>query len=88
MAIVYSYIPNGTYPKEESIDGAVGAVENPSEIPIRAVGLESSLDLDAAWPLIWPQKTILFQTDDEYYESTGDFTGFWNSMDYHSGSCF
>lgn len=61
----------------------MGAVEDPSEIPITAVGLESSLDFDAAWPLIWPQKTILFQTDDEYYESTG-VSGFWNSMRYLS----
>ncbi len=79
MGSYRSYIPKGTYPTEDSIDGAVGAVEDPSTIPISAVGLESSLDFQAAWPLIWPQKTILFQTDDEYYESTGNFSGFWNS---------
>lgn len=44
------------------------------------VGLESSLDLDSAWPLIWPQNTVLYQTDDEYYEYSFNFTGFWNTF--------
>jgi tripeptidyl-peptidase-1 len=75
------YIPNGTYPEERLVDGAIGAYEDappgfPIEIPI---GLESSLDFDSSWPLIWPQKTVLFQEDDEYYESTGNYAGFWNS---------
>ena len=72
-------IPNGTYPIAKSIDGAVAAFEDPTEIPIKQVGVESMLDFDSAWPLIWPQKTVLFQTDDEWYESTGNFSGFWNS---------
>ncbi|KAI0442323.1 subtilisin-like protein [Xylaria telfairii] len=73
-------VPTGTYPEERLIDGAIGAIETPSPIYPLEVGLESSLDFDSAWPLIWPQGTVLYQTDDEYYEYTGNFTGFWNTF--------
>ena len=43
------------------------------------IDLEAPLDFDSSWPLIYPQGVVLFQEDDEYYESTGDFNGFWNS---------
>ncbi|KAI1325767.1 subtilisin-like protein [Xylariaceae sp. FL0255] len=74
------HVPTGTYPDERLIDGAIGAVETPSPIYPLQVGLESSLDFDSAWPLIYPQGTVLFQTDDEYYEYTGNFSGFWNTF--------
>ena len=35
------------------------------------VGGESTLDFQASMPLIWPQKPVLFQTDDELYEIEG-----------------
>ena len=71
-------IPNGTYPIERLIDGAIGAVEDsPTPVPI---DLEAPLDFDSSWPLIYPQKLVLFQEDDEYYESHGNYNGFWNSM--------
>ncbi|GAP82686.1 putative alkaline serine protease [Rosellinia necatrix] len=73
-------VPTGTYPEERLIDGAIGAIETPSPLYPLEVGLESSLDFDSAWPLIWPQGTVLYQTDDEYYEHTGNFTGFWNTF--------
>ncbi|KAI1750022.1 subtilisin-like protein [Xylaria castorea] len=73
-------VPTGTYPEERLIDGAIGAIETPSPIYPLVVGLESSLDFDSAWPLIYPQGTVLYQTDDEYYEYTGNFTGFWNTF--------
>ncbi|KAI8628143.1 subtilisin-like protein [Xylariaceae sp. FL1651] len=76
----YLNVPTGTYPEERLIDGAIGAVETPSPIYPLEVGLESSLDFDSAWPLIWPQGTVLYQTDDEYYEYTGNFSGFWNTF--------
>lgn len=72
-------VPTGTYPEERLIDGAIGSVETPSPFPIE-VGLESSLDFDSAWPLIWPQGTVLFQTDDEFYEHDYEFNGFWNTF--------
>ncbi|KAK8117373.1 uncharacterized protein PG998_005654 [Apiospora kogelbergensis] len=72
-------IPKGTYPEERLVDGAVGALEEPSPYPIEP-GSESALDFDAAWPLIWPQKTVLYQVDDEYYEHSSNFSGFWNTF--------
>ncbi|TVY82742.1 Tripeptidyl-peptidase sed1 [Lachnellula suecica] len=78
FSTLYPEIPNGTYPIEDLIDGAIGATEDTTEyVPI---DLESGLDFDSAWPLIYPQKLVLFQEDDEYYESTGDFGGFWNTF--------
>ena len=73
-----SHIPNGTYPEERLIDGAIGATEDtPDFVPI---DLEAGLDFDSAWPLIYPQGLVLFQEDDEYYESHGNFNGFWNTF--------
>jgi tripeptidyl-peptidase-1 len=76
---VCSEIPNGTYPIDKLIDGAIGA--SPS---VELAGAESNLDFQASWPLIWPQKEILFQTDDQYIEvnqtdSKTPYLGFWNS---------
>ncbi|RFU34872.1 hypothetical protein B7463_g1445, partial [Scytalidium lignicola] len=78
FSTLYPNIPNGTYPEERLIDGAIGATEDTTEfVPI---DLEAGLDFDASWPLIYPQKLVLFQEDDEYYESTGNFNGFWNTF--------
>jgi tripeptidyl-peptidase-1 len=79
VLIIYSAIPNGTYPIEKLIDGAIGAAQTADE-----VGSESNLDFEAAMPLIWPQKAILFQTDDQYIEINQTdlhtpYLGFWNS---------
>lgn len=75
---LYPHIPNGTYPEERLIDGAVGAIEDTKQyVPI---DLEAPLDFDASQPLIYPQKLVLFQEDDEYYESTEQFAGFWNTF--------
>ena len=55
----------------------IGAIEDTTEyVPI---DLEAPLEFDSSWPLIYPQGIVLFQEDDDYYESTGDFNGFWNS---------
>lgn len=84
MLILCSEIPNGTYPKEDLIDGAIGAAQTAAE-----VGAESDLDFQSSWPLIWPQKEILFQTDDQYYEinqttENTPYLGFWNSKSWPS----
>lgn len=68
FATLYPYIPEGTYPEERLVDGAIGAVEDVPGYNQTDAGVESDLDFEAAWPLIWPQKTVLFQTDDEFYE--------------------
>lgn len=65
---LYPDIPAGTYPEERLVDGAIGAVEDVPGYTQADAGVESDLDFEAAWPLIWPQKTVLFQTDDEFYE--------------------
>ncbi|TVY25147.1 Tripeptidyl-peptidase sed1 [Lachnellula hyalina] len=75
---LYPNIPNGTYPEERLIDGAIGATEDTTEyVP---TDLEAPLDFDSSSPLIYPQGLVLFQEDDEYYESTGAFNGFWNTF--------
>ncbi|KAI3400610.1 hypothetical protein diail_2322 [Diaporthe ilicicola] len=77
---LYPEIPNGTYPITKGIDGAFGPAKNLSD-----AGVESDLDFESAQPLIWPQRTILFQTDDEIYElnetaSDTPLKGFWNTF--------
>lgn len=74
-----SWVPRGTYPKLRSINGALG----PTNDTLKA-GDEADLDFQVAIPLIWPQKTVLFQTDDEWYQKNQlqadtKYPGFFNS---------
>ena len=85
-AVLISTIPNGTYPEHRLIDGAVGS----SEDVVAAYGWdgfpaggESNLDFQAAIPLIHPQGTVLFQSDDEFWEENGSW-GFFNSKHHRS----
>ena len=55
------------YPEDRLIDGAIGAYETPNDVGVE-VGVESDLDFQAAWPIIWPQTTVLYQTDDNIIE--------------------
>lgn len=70
---------------ERLIDGAIGAIEDTTEFVPE--DLEAALDFNSAQPLIYPQKLVLFQEDDEYYESTGTY-GFWNSKSPHLNLIF
>jgi tripeptidyl-peptidase I len=84
FSTLYPYIPNGTYPIERLIDGAVGSIEE-AGLPEDDAGEESDLDFMSSWPLIWPQKTVLFQTDDQYYEINQTaldtpYLGFYNTF--------
>lgn len=74
-------VPKGTYPEERLVDGAVGAFEDLPEAnrSTSEVGLESMLDFESAWPLIYPQKTVLYQVDDEYYQ-VSNLSGFFNTF--------
>lgn len=45
-----------------------------------ALGQEAALDFDSAVPLIYPQGTVLFQDNDEYYEAVASYLGFWNTF--------
>ena len=56
----YTNIPNGTHPVLNSINGAIGSVTNISE-----AGLEVLLDLELAYPLIYPQQIRLLEVLDQ-----------------------
>ncbi|KAF2170428.1 hypothetical protein M409DRAFT_64175 [Zasmidium cellare ATCC 36951] len=58
-------VVNGTHPELASIDG--GKAPKP---PAQADG-ESDLDFELALPLIYPQKVVLYQTNDDQYTVSG-----------------
>lgn len=75
-----SWVPRGTHPKLKSINGAYGPTNDTSK-----AGEEADLDFQVAIPLIWPQRTILFQADDEWYQKDqlrpeSKYPGFFNSQ--------
>ncbi|MCJ1282915.1 Tripeptidyl-peptidase sed1 [Xylographa opegraphella] len=67
-------IPQGTAPTLEAVDGAT------APNPVTSAGPESDLDLQLAYPLIYPQTIDLFQTDDDIYEANYTFEGFLNNF--------
>ena len=74
------YIPQGTHPKPAFIDGAQAPV------PVADAGGESDLDFELAYPILWPQGTVLFQTDDINYATgsiatAGAFNTFLDAID-------
>ncbi|KAK8038492.1 tripeptidyl-peptidase sed1 [Apiospora rasikravindrae] len=87
-------IPNGTHPELRSINGGLGVTTDP-----RLAGSEANLDFQMAYGLIWPQQTVLYSVDDEYYQDSqagadspykGFFNNLWNAIDgsYCSASAF
>jgi len=69
-----SNIPAGTSPKLDAIDGAVAPVS------VLNAGPESDLDFQISYPLIYPQGTILYQTDDPVVEANYTYSGFFNNF--------
>ncbi|CAK7262474.1 hypothetical protein SEPCBS57363_000063 [Sporothrix epigloea] len=69
------FIPNGTYPIPRLIDGATGATDDEM-----LTGAESNLDFQALIPIIYPQKSVLFQTDDAINEVSDVYWGFFNNF--------
>lgn len=67
-------IPTGTHPTLKAIDGA----KAPN--PVYKAGPESDLDFQISYPIIWPQNSVLFQTDDMVYENNYTFRGFLNTF--------
>jgi tripeptidyl-peptidase-1 len=55
FARYYPIIPKGTHPKLNSINGGVAPVAQVNR------GEESLLDFQVAYPLLWPQGTVLYQ---------------------------
>lgn len=67
-------IPLGTSPTLNAIDGAV------APNPVYNAGPESDLDFQISYPIIWPQNSVLFQTDDVHYENDYEYAGFFNNF--------
>lgn len=67
-------IPVGTHPKLEAIDGAQAPAS------VLNAGPESDLDFQISYPIIWPQNSVLFQTDDPVYEANYTYEGFLNNF--------
>ncbi|KAK8095051.1 alkaline serine protease AorO [Apiospora hydei] len=87
-------IPNGTHPELRSINGGRGVTTD-----LRLAGTEANLDFQMAYGLIWPQQTVLYSVDDEYYQKNqagadspykGFFNNLWNAIDgsYCTSSAF
>ncbi|KAI1760631.1 subtilisin-like protein [Hypoxylon sp. FL1150] len=80
-----SDIPNGTHPELFSVNGGQGPTAS-----LRLAGTEANLDFQMAYGLIYPQDTVLYQVDDEWYQNiyqtdpsmyTGFFNNLWNAID-------
>lgn len=67
-------IPVGTRPTFKGIDGA------PNGANVLEAGPESDLDFQISYPIIYPQKSVLFQTDDPVYEANYTYDGFLNNF--------
>jgi tripeptidyl-peptidase I len=57
---VYPEIPQGTFPTVNEIDGAVNIDK------ARTAGIEALLDFEISYPVIYPQNSVLYLTDDRY----------------------
>ncbi|KAF2999996.1 hypothetical protein E8E14_000857 [Neopestalotiopsis sp. 37M] len=75
-----SYIPAGWGPALDGIDGGTAPVA------VSKAGGESNLDFELAIPIIYPQTTVDYQTDDAFYaagggNATGIFNTFFDALD-------
>lgn len=76
------YIPQGTHPIANFVDGAVAPV------PVFEGGGESTLDFELSYPLVYPQKLVLYQTDDINYSNENPTVGAFNTfLDAIDGVC-
>lgn len=75
------YIPAGTHPRPQFVDGAEAPVA------VADAGGESDLDFELAYPIIYPQTTTLYQVDDLFYSNnpnntaSGIFNTFFDAID-------
>lgn len=74
FASVYTQFPQGTHPELRGIDGAIGPVA------VADAGPESDLDFQISYPIIHPQGSVLFQTDDQPTEKNYNYAGFLNNF--------
>ena len=72
-------IPQGFHPIANYIDGA----EAPGDVA--GAGAESTMDFELAYPLLYPQNIVLYQTDDINYATqhptAGSFNTFLDAID-------
>lgn len=68
-------ISASTRPINRLIDGATGGSATPA-----TAGPESDLDFQISYPIIQPQNSVLFQTDDEPTEKNYTYAGFLNNF--------
>ena len=68
----FTKIPKDTKPRLISIDGGMAPIEG------EPVGYESLLDMQLAYPIIYPQGVALYQVDDQYWSNAA--TGFGNTF--------
>ncbi|MCJ1400607.1 hypothetical protein MMC11_003813 [Xylographa trunciseda] len=76
------YVPQGTFPVPQLIDGANYSVSLNSSFNSG----EANIDIDMAYSLIYPQTVTLYQTDDQIYEpeevaTTNLFNTFLDALD-------
>ena len=57
------WIPNGTHPINRNVDGGVSIAPN-----ISAAGEEALLDLEMAYPIVYPQTITFWDVDDIHYQ--------------------
>lgn len=78
------HIPNGTHPKDNDIDGAVAVTRNAS-----LDGGEVMLDLQLAYPIVYPQTITVWDEEDLNYQGLGNISfvgGFNQWLDAIDGS--
>ncbi|KAI1851872.1 hypothetical protein JX266_002725 [Neoarthrinium moseri] len=68
------HISKGWGPELNSIDGGEAPV------PFTQAGGESSMDFQLAIPIIYPQKAVVYQTDDGYYSTLENKMGIFNTF--------
>ncbi|KAJ4389472.1 hypothetical protein N0V93_006941 [Gnomoniopsis smithogilvyi] len=78
-------IPQGTRPQNLSIDQAAWFYDDPND-PYTTYASEADLDIQVAWPMIYPQNITIFQVDDVYYNlysasTLGLFNTFLDALD-------
>lgn len=78
-------IPKGTRPQNLSIDQATWFYDDPND-PYTTYAAEADLDIQVAWPIIYPQNITVFQVDDVYYNlysasTLGLFNTFLDALD-------
>lgn len=75
FATLAPQIPLSVVPENRLIDGATGASSS-----VATAGPESDLDFQISYPIIYPQNSVLFQTDDTPTENNYTYEGFLNNF--------